>query len=51
MLSDWIIEYIGEWVLDYPHIYGGIILILLIVIFSVMENFIYWLTRFISGER
>lgn len=50
-LYQWVLENVGVWVADYPYIYASIILVLLIIILVTFQNMLYFLGRFIAGER
>lgn len=50
-LMEWIEEYVGEWIVDYPYIQMAIFIILLIIICMALSNMLYWLGKFISGDR
>lgn len=50
-LLDFIYQYFGEWIADYPYMVGTIELVLTIIALIFLYNFCYWLIRLLGGER
>lgn len=50
-LYTWITEFLGEWVADYPYIFGTIEIVIILIALIFLQNMLYALTKFIAGER
>lgn len=51
MLDTYITELIGEWIGQYPYLKATAEIVFIIIALVFLQNFLYWLTRLISGER
>lgn len=50
-MSDFIEQFIGTWITDYPYLLGTFELVLTIIIFIFLYNFCYWLIKLLGGDR